>query len=181
MAGSTMIVLGLAGGLGHDASAALVIDGKLASLAEEGRFTRVRHAPGQLPVESVAYCLATAVITIADVDVLATSWINADRDDVQRDMRDNLFQHPYFAGSPQPPWERVRHPLAHATASYVTSGFEDTTIISVDGVGDSISTMVGCGRAGRVEVKREYRINDSLGLFYLGLTNFLGFRFGQEG
>lgn len=67
--GAPVIILGLAGGLGHDASAALVVDGRLVSLAEEERFIRVRHAPSQLPVESVAYCLAAAGITISDVDV----------------------------------------------------------------------------------------------------------------
>ncbi len=39
-----MIVLGLSGALGHDASAALVIDGKIIAAAEEERFIRDKHA-----------------------------------------------------------------------------------------------------------------------------------------
>src|SRR5687768_5394458 len=115
-----MIILGLAGGLGHDASAALVIDGHLVSLAEEERFIRLRHARDCLPVEAVSSCLAAAGITMADVDVVATSWINADPDDKQRDMQVNLLDHPYFAGIRRPRWEPVRHPLAHAAAAYYT-------------------------------------------------------------
>jgi carbamoyltransferase len=176
-----MIILGLAGGLGHDASAALVIDGRLVCLAEEERFLRSRHAPNQLPVESVAYCLAAADLTMADVDVLATSWLEADRDNLQRDMDQNLLAHPYFAGCPRPRVEKVRHPLAHAAASYYTSGFDEATVISVDGCGDCVSTVIGHGRGRSIEFQRELRIDDSLGLFYLAVTNYLGFRFGQEG
>ena len=113
-----MIILGLAGGLGHDASSALVMDGRLIAMAEEERFIRNRHAPSRVPAESVAYCLAAAGITMADVDVLATSWLEADRDDVQRDMEKNLLAHPYFAPYRQPRIEKVRHPLAHAAASF---------------------------------------------------------------
>jgi carbamoyltransferase len=176
-----MIILGLAGGLGHDASAALVIDGRLISLAEEERFIRSRHAPSQLPAESVAFCLAEAGITMADVDVIAMSWLEADRDDVQRDMEKNLLAHPYFAHHRQPQVEKVRHPLAHAAASYYTSGFDEATVLSVDGCGDTVSTVIGHARGRTIELKREYRIDDSLGLFYLAVTNYLGFRFGQEG
>lgn len=97
-----MIVLGLVGGLGHDASAALVIDGELMSISEEERFTRDRHAPDHLPVEGAAHCLAAAGLEMSDVDVLATSWINADRDQVHREMQETIFLHPYFADSRLP-------------------------------------------------------------------------------
>lgn len=176
-----MIILGLAGGLGHDASAALVVDGRLLSLAEEERFIRSRHAPDRLPLESVAYCLAAAGITMADVDVLATSWILADRDDKQRDMQMTLLEHPYFAKMRRPQWEPVAHPIAHAAAAYHTSGFAEATVVSADGVGDAVATFIGHGRGTTLTKRREFDISNSLGLFYLGLTNYLGFRFGQEG
>ncbi|MGF1425354.1 carbamoyltransferase family protein [Kitasatospora sp. LaBMicrA B282] len=178
-----MIVLGLAGGLGHDASAALVIDGRLHALAEEERFIRRRHAPDSLPLESAAYCLDAAGITMAEVDAIATSWSSADSDYAQQDMQQSLLEHPYFAGNGgrRPRWEQVKHPLAHAAAAYYTSGFDEATIISVDGVGDGVATLVGHARGETITVRREYDISDSIGLFYLGVTNYLGFRFGQEG
>ncbi|MFJ6200042.1 carbamoyltransferase [Micromonospora sp. NPDC092111] len=176
-----MIVLGLAGGLGHDASAALVVDGLLVALAEEERFVRTRHAPDQLPVEATAYCLAEAGISMSDVDVLATSWLTADLADVQSDMQNDLLAHPYFAGSRRPRWEQVMHPVAHACAAYHTSGFDEATIISTDGVGDGIATLVGHARDGVIEIKRSFPISESFGMFYLGVTTYLGFRFGQEG
>ncbi len=48
-----MIVLGLSGAVGHDASAALYIDGKLIAAAEEERFMRDKHAKGKMAYEEV--------------------------------------------------------------------------------------------------------------------------------
>jgi len=39
-----MIVLGLSGALGHDASAAILVDGNIIAAAEEERFIRDKHA-----------------------------------------------------------------------------------------------------------------------------------------
>jgi carbamoyltransferase len=47
-----MIVLGLSGGYGHDASACLVRDGVIVAIAEEERFRRQRHAVGMVPVQA---------------------------------------------------------------------------------------------------------------------------------
>lgn len=176
-----MIILGLAGGLGHDASASLVIDGQLVSLAEEERFIRSRHAYNQVPVEAASYCLRAVGITMDDVDVIATSWLADDSADVQVDILAALLAHPCFAGFRHPRWEQVPHPISHASAAYHTSGFDEATVISTDGVGDGISTLIAHARGTDITVKRHWPMSESLGLFYLGVTGHLGFVFGQEG
>jgi carbamoyltransferase len=55
-----------------DASAAIVRDGILLAAIEEERFNRCKHSAG-LPVESIKYCLATAGISIEDVDHIGIS------------------------------------------------------------------------------------------------------------
>ncbi len=50
-----MIVLGLSGALGHDASAAILVDGKIIAAAEEERFIRDKHAKNKFPYELVYY------------------------------------------------------------------------------------------------------------------------------
>ncbi len=176
-----MIVLGLAGGLRHDASAALVIDGCLSSFAEEERFIRSRHAYERVPLEAAAYCLAAAGLTMADVDIIATSWRIDHSNDVQLDIVTGLLSHPYFAKNGQPRVEQVGHPISHASAAYYTSGFDEATVVSIDGVGDGISTLIAHARGRNIEVKRHWSISESFGMFYLGLTSYLGFRFGEEG
>jgi carbamoyltransferase len=66
-----MIVLGLSGALGHDASAAILVDGKIIAAAEEERFIRDKHAKNTFPYEAAKFCLKQAGIKAEDVDIVA--------------------------------------------------------------------------------------------------------------
>ncbi|WP_456375559.1 carbamoyltransferase N-terminal domain-containing protein, partial [Thiolapillus sp.] len=66
-----MIILGVAGAVSHDPSAALFVDGELVAAAEEERFLRDKHAKGRFPYEATRYCLAEAGIEPGQVDVVA--------------------------------------------------------------------------------------------------------------
>jgi carbamoyltransferase len=64
------------GFFGHDASAALLVDGRIVACAAEERFTRSKHSLNLagntlLPRNAIAYCLRFANLTIDDVDVVA--------------------------------------------------------------------------------------------------------------
>src|SRR5579885_3315403 len=58
---------------GHDAAAALVIDGEVTAAAAEERFSRAKHT-GNFPAAAVRYCLAQAGLTLDAVDQLAHSF-----------------------------------------------------------------------------------------------------------
>ena len=66
-----MIVLGLSGALGHDASAAILVDGKIIAAAEEERFIRDKHAKNHWPYEAAKFCMKQAGITPDQVEVVA--------------------------------------------------------------------------------------------------------------
>ena len=53
-----------------DAAAALIDDGQILAAAEEERFRRIKHWAG-FPSEAIAWCLADAGVSLADVDHLA--------------------------------------------------------------------------------------------------------------
>src|SRR4051812_19810527 len=63
-----MKVLGIH--IGHDSSAALVIDGRIIADVAEERFTRTKHYCG-LPIASVDYCLKSQNLSIGDIDAIA--------------------------------------------------------------------------------------------------------------
>jgi len=44
---------------GHDAAAALVIDGKLVAASEQERFCRKKHT-GEFPIDAIHHCLSAA-------------------------------------------------------------------------------------------------------------------------
>ena len=55
---------------GHDAAAALIIDGELVAAAAEERFNRQKHS-SKFPIEAISYCLSEAGLSLDDIDELA--------------------------------------------------------------------------------------------------------------
>ncbi|MGH8718987.1 MAG: carbamoyltransferase N-terminal domain-containing protein, partial [Burkholderiales bacterium] len=66
-----MNILGLSGVVYHDASAALLIDGKLVAAAEEERFVRDKHAKGRFAFEAAKFCMRHVGVRPNDIDVVA--------------------------------------------------------------------------------------------------------------
>jgi len=176
-----VIVLGISGGYGHDAAAALVRDGQIVAVVEEERLIRRKHAYGAAPVHAAHYCLARAGISLHDVDVLAVSWDPRDQPGLPTKLHKTLLAHPFFAGQRAPHVDVVGHAHAHAAAAFYCSGFPDAAILTVDGQGDGVSTCLGRGHGNEIDLGEEFGIPDSLGFFYLALTNHLGFELGEEG
>ena len=176
-----MYVLGLSGGYGHDPAAALVRDSEVLAAVEEERFTRRKHAFGQVPVHAAAYCLAAAGITMSDVDAIALAWQPEHPPPWPTRLHEDLLAHPFFAGARRPPIEVVPHPVAHATAALRYCGFDEAAVLIVDGQGDGISTTLAHGTSGGIDVLDQYEIEDSLGFFYWALTTYLGWDWGEEG
>ena len=66
-----MVILGINAYHG-DASAAIVVDGRLVAAVEEERFNRFKHCAG-FPAQSIQYCLEAAGIDLARVDHIGIS------------------------------------------------------------------------------------------------------------
>jgi carbamoyltransferase len=67
-----MNILGI-GGYAHDASAALIADGRIVAAAEEERFTRQKHQTGW-PDRAIEFCLKQGGLQPSDVDHVAFYW-----------------------------------------------------------------------------------------------------------
>ena len=75
----------------------------------------------------------------------------------------------------------VEHHLAHLASGFMVSPFERAAVVSVDGFGDFVGSMWGIGTGNRIEPKERIFYPHSLGLFYLAMTQFLGFpKYGDE-
>jgi carbamoyltransferase len=197
-----MIVLGIAGAVSHDPSAALFVDGELVAAAEEERFIRDKHAKGRFPYEATRFCLQQAGIQPQDVNVVAfpyakiplTSparwhyaarhWYAPDRALTailrgnRRYYRNRSLLEKLVAdlGITNARLEMVEHHLAHASSAYHLSGFkEKTAILGIDGKGEYATTFFGYGENGRIHKIREFHDPDSLGGVYGAMTEYLGF------
>ncbi len=73
------------------------------------------------------------------------------------------------------PVEFIDHHLAHASSAYYSSGFEDATVITLDGGGDGRSSGVYAVRGGRFTKLNEITALNSIGNFYSYVTHICGY------
>jgi len=69
----------------------------------------------------------------------------------------------------------LEHHLSHAASSFLVSPFEEAAIFTADGVGERATMTYGYGKDRRIQVLKEMRYPDSLGLLYSAITAYLGF------
>lgn len=69
-----------------------------------------------------------------------------------------------------------KHHNSHIYYSYFTSPFNNSVILSVDGVGENETITYAVVKNGIFEIKTINTYPNSLGLFYSAMTSFLGFK-----
>ena len=75
----------------------------------------------------------------------------------------------------------VEHHIAHLASAFMVSPFEQAAVVSVDGFGDFVGAMWGIGSGNHLKAKEKIYFPHSLGLFYLAITQWLGFtQYGDE-
>src|SRR5438445_486114 len=55
------------------------------------------------------------------------------------------------------------------------SGFDESAVLTIDGMGEITTCLFGLARGGKIEKIHEIQKPDSLGLFYAAMTEYLGF------
>ena len=180
----------------HDASAALLKDGKIVAAAEEERFTRKKHDTS-FPINAIKYCLESEKITIDDIKYIGfyeKPFLKFERL-LSQCLETFPKSYKVFLGS-MPSWlnEKLRvvgkikkdlkykgdvlfvdHHMAHAASCFLVSPFEKAAILTVDGVGEWTTTAYGFGQGNEIELKKEIKFPHSLGLLYSTITAYLGF------
>jgi len=188
------------------ASACLIQDGELIAAVEDERFRRIKYWAG-FPSESIKYCLAKAGIHATDLDHIGIS-----RDpnaNLHRKVLFTLRRRPHLhlvrqrlaslaelrdfkkafcqsveaePGSLKAEFHHVEHHRAHMASAFFVSPFREAALLSVDGVGDFVSSMMARGSGNRIEVLDAVHYPHSLGIFFSAVTQWLGFpKFGDEG
>jgi carbamoyltransferase len=74
-----------------------------------------------------------------------------------------------------PPIHFVNHHLAHACATFFSSGFDEALVLSVDGSGEEVTTSWWLGKGSKLELLHEVKVPHSLGWVYSAFTEYLGF------
>jgi carbamoyltransferase len=167
-----MNILGFSGGIkigNQDSAAALLVEGELVAAAEEERFVGIKFANGQLPRRAVHFCLRQAGLDIHDVDAVVfagATYVNFGT--ILRRFLEFHFGH-------APRVFLVDHHAAHAASTYFGSGWDEALVVTMDRSGDRKATTVSVGRNGRLQLVESIGRENSLGLFYSAVTQYLGF------
>lgn len=189
-----------------DSSAAILVDGKLVAAVEEERFNRVKHWAG-FPAQSIRWCLQQAGVSAAEIDHVAVSFdpkanwrvkaafafrnLISARDYImsrvrrqgkQRSLRQDLAQALGCSEDAiKAQFHSVEHHQAHVASGLPVSPFQDAAVLSVDGMGDFVSTMMAGGPATDWRVYSKVYYPHSIGLLYSAITMYLGFaHYGDE-
>ena len=192
--------------IGHDSSAALVVDGKIVADVAEERFTRTKHYCG-LPIASIDYCLKSQKLKMADIDIVAVpadcsvpdlnflldlKGAKRERKTKKRSMLE-FTEELFKKGAAKPPLYiknfaikhsteivHVNHHLAHAASAYYTNNLsEKQLIVTMDGSGDGMSIALWRGENGKIELLQAFPLSASIGFFYSNVTEALGWWHGD--
>ncbi|MCS7064506.1 MAG: hypothetical protein NZM04_10810 [Methylacidiphilales bacterium] len=188
-----------------DASAALIIDGKLIAAVEEERFNRIKHWAG-FPENSIRCVLKLGGIDVQQLDAVALSfnprahffkralhaakiWRNKKNlgGRLQR-LQKALHLADEIARVGQTSRKNckfkifpIEHHETHIAAGFWPSPFEEAAILSIDGMGDFLSTVLSVGKKDRWQRLHQVGFPHSLGFLYTAITLFLGFpNYGDE-
>ena len=188
-----------------DASAALLIDGKLAYAIEEERLNRRKHCAG-FPALAARACLDLAGVRPEELDHVAVSRdprvhlgykalhvaeraLRGGGRALFTQVRERLHNHQRVQkisealatalGVTPDKLRAVVHPVehhrAHLGSAFFASDFAEAAVLSLDGFGDFVSTMWGRGSGSHIDVLGEVRFPHSLGIVYTAVTQWLGF------
>ena len=69
----------------------------------------------------------------------------------------------------------IEHHLAHAASCFFVSPYTEAAILTIDGRGESTSTMMSLGQGNKITKLLEIKVPHSLGHLYAAVTDHLGF------
>lgn len=191
------VIIGIGGLLGHDANAALLVDGRLAGSSQEERFSRIKH-DGAFPRLAACDHLNNAGLAPTDVtDVvfaekaLQTRWFDLSGRPGNRLTRalgklapeswGSLYAQQARAVFPRAKFHHAWHHLSHVAGAFHSSRFNRAAFLCVDGKGEDYSASAGVIDHGKIKILWEQPYAEGLGMFYTLLTYHLGFlSFGSE-
>lgn len=182
----------------HDSAAAILRDGKILAAASEERFTRKKGDPG-FPTQAVAYCLKEAGVTADQLTAVGfydkpvrkfarilESYIGVAPRGLKQFMmagplwvKDKLWMDRNLRaelGGFEGDLLYAQHHESHAASAFYPSPFNEAAILTIDGVGEWATASYGVGRGADIQLLKEMRWPDSLGLLYSAFTYYTGFK-----
>ena len=188
----------------HDSAAAIIIKGEIIAAAQEERFTRKKH-DASYPFNSIEFVLKFANLNLSDIDqivffekpflkferLLETYVAFAPRGfksfclAMPVWLKEKLFQKKMIFNKLKTHDNNFKdeskiyfsdHHLSHAASAFFPSPFNESIVLTADGVGEWATTTIAIGKGNNLEIKKEIHFPHSLGLLYSAFTYYTGFK-----
>ena len=188
----------------HDSAAALIIDGKIISAAQEERFSRKKH-DSSYPYNSIEFVLNYSNIKLNQIDhiiffekpflkferlletyvAFAPSGFKSFSMSMPIWLKEKLFQKKLLFEKLKQHDENFNdinkinfseHHFSHAASAFYPSPFEKAVILTLDGVGEWATTTVALGNKNEIKMLKEIHFPHSIGLLYSAFTYYTGFK-----
>ncbi len=188
----------------HDSAAALIIDGKIISAAQEERFSRVKH-DARYPKNAINFILKSNNLRLSDVDFIvffekpflkferlletylafAPMGFKSFSLSMPIWLREKLFQKKFLFDKLKQHDENFKeinkikfseHHYSHAASAFFPSPFEEAIILTLDGVGEWATSTIAIGKKNQLKIIKEIHFPHSLGLLYSAFTYYTGFK-----
>ncbi len=188
----------------HDSSASLLVDGKIVSAVQEERFTRIKH-DFRFPSQSINYILKENKIRLNDVDYIVfyeKPFLKFERlietylAFVPKGFKSFKMSMPVWAKEKlfhrniikkkllelDKTFDKEKkiffseHHLSHAASAFYPSPFNESCIVTLDGVGEWETTTIALGKNNNIEMLENINFPHSVGLLYSAFTYFMGFK-----
>jgi len=185
----------------HDSAACIFHNGKVIAAVEEERFTRKKF-DDSFPKNAIDFCINEAGIDPKDIgcisfydkpvlkfERLLDNYISV----APKGLRSFLDVIPKWIHKRLWVKEEIKkhvkgfkgdiifpeHHLSHAAYTFFTSPFNESAILTIDGVGEWTTTSFGFAEGTKIKLTNDIRWPHSLGLFYSAFTYFLGFQVNE--
>jgi carbamoyltransferase len=181
----------------HDSAACLVQDGRIVSAAQEERFTRKKH-DSAFPLNAINFCLENSNLKVEELDYVA--YYDKPFITFERILETYLAFAPVGIRSfikALPLWIKKKlwmkvfikeelgyegkiifpeHHESHAASAFFPSPFQESALLTMDGVGEWTTASYGVGKDNRIDLLSEIKFPHSLGLLYSAFTYYAGFK-----
>lgn len=162
----------------HDSSVCLFKNDKLIFACEEERFSGIKH-DSSFPHMGIDYIFKKYKLKKKDIECVCYY----EKPILRLLRRKSFFKSLKNIVNIHKELKKIsnkihytEHHISHINYSYLSSPFTDSTIVSIDGVGETETLLIGYGQGETISTLHSVKYPHSLGLFYSSMTSFLGFR-----
>jgi carbamoyltransferase len=181
------------------------VDGEIIAAAQEERFTRKKNDES-FPENAIRYCLQQGETRLAEIDFVvfyekpflkferlletflafAPKGFKFYRNALPVWIKDKLFVKSKIRKALMaidPDWKYdgknllfTEHHQSHAASAFFPSPFSKAVVLTMDGVGEWVTTAVNIGEENQLREVKQINFPHSVGLLYSAFTQYLGYK-----